>query len=200
MEKEAKEKTAFITQKGLFEFNVMPYGLTNAPATFQRLMDIVLAGLKCQCCLVYIDDVVIYSPTFEQHLVDLEKVFQALNDAQLRLKGSKCCFFRKEMKYLEHVVTPDGVKPDPALVKAVAEFPQPQTIKDVQSFLSLSGYYRRFIKDYAKIAEPLFKQLRQLNDRNYHLYWNSNCAMAFQTPKKKLTCAPIMSTPNFKEP
>ena len=95
MDKESKEKTAFITHKGHYEFNVMPYGLTNAPATFQRLMDIVLAGLKWQCCLVYIDDVVIYSPTFEQHLVDLEKVFQALSDAQLTLKASKCCFCRK---------------------------------------------------------------------------------------------------------
>ena len=200
MDKESKEKTAFITHKGLYEFNVMPYGLTNAPATFQRLMDIVLAGLKWQCCLVYIDDVVIYSPTFEQHLVDLEKVFQALSDAQLTLKASKCCFCRKEMKYLGHVVTPDGIKPDPALVKAVSDFPQPQTIKDVQSFLGLSGYYRRFIKDYAKIAEPLFKQLRQLKDRNYHLNWTSNCTIAFQALKKKLTCAPIMSTPNFNEP
>jgi hypothetical protein len=160
MDKESKEKTAFITHKGLYEFNVMPYGLTNAPATFQRLMDIVLAGLKWQSCLVYIDDVIIYSPTFEQHLIDLRNVFQAISDANLTLKASKCCFCRKEMKYLGHIVTQEGIKPDPTLVKAVSEFPQPKTIKDVQSFLGLSGYYRRFIKDYSKMAEPLFKQLR----------------------------------------
>ena len=200
MDKESKEKTAFITHKGLYEFNVMPYGLTNAPATFQRLMDIVLAGLKWQSCLVYIDDVVIYSPTFEQHLIDLTNVFQALREANLTLKASKCCFCRKEMKYLGHIVTQDGIKPDPTLTKAVSNFPQPKTIKDVQSFLGLSGYYRRFIKDYAKIAEPLIKQLRQLKERNYHLNWNSQCTIAFETLKKKLTNAPIMSTPNFKEP
>ncbi|CAF3658765.1 unnamed protein product [Rotaria socialis] len=92
MDKNSREKTAFVTHKGLFEFNVMPFGLTNAPATFQRLMDIVLAGLKWQCCLVYIDDVVIFSPTFEQHIVDLEKVFQALQSANLTLKASKCTY------------------------------------------------------------------------------------------------------------
>lgn len=200
MSKESKEKTAFITHKGLYEFNVMPYGLNNAPATLQRLMDIVLAGLKWQSCLVYIDDIVIYSPTFEQHLTDLSNVFQALRDANLTLKISKCCFCRKEMKYLGHIITQNGIKPDPSLTKAVSKFPQPKTIKDVQSFLGLSGYYRRFIKDYAKIAEPLLKQLRQLKDKNYHLKWTAECTTAFENLKKKLTDAPIMSTPNFKEP
>ena len=200
MDKDSKEKTAFITHKGLYEFNVMPYGLTNAPATFQRLMDVVLAGLKWQCCLVYIDDVIIYSPTFDQHLNDLKEVFQTLREANLTLKASKCYFCRREMKYLGHIITQDGIKPDPTLIKAVSDFPQPKTIKDVQSFLGLSGYYRRFIKDYAKIAEPLNKQLRQLKDKNYHLNWTSECTNALETLKKKLTNAPIMSTPNFKEP
>jgi hypothetical protein len=200
MDKESRQKTAFITHKGLYEFNVMPYGLTNAPATFQRLMDIVLAGLKWQCCLVYIDDIVIYSSNFEQHLIDLRNVFLALREANLTLKASKCCFCRKEMKYLGHIVTQDGIKPDPALIKAVAHFPQPKTIKDVQSFLGLSGYYRRFIRNYSKIAEPLLKQLRQLQDRNYHLNWNPDCQLAFEALKEKLTQAPIMSTPNFDEP
>ncbi len=199
MEKESKEKTAFITHKGLYEFNVMPYGLTNAPATFQRLMDIVLAGLKWQCCLVYIDDVVIYSPTFDQHLNDLKEVFQTLREANLTLKASKCYFCRREMKYLGHVITQDGIKPDPSLTQAVSDFPQPQTIKDVQSFLGLSGYYRRFIKDYAKIAEPLINQLRKLKEKNNHLNWTVECTVAFEALKKRLTNAPIMSTPNFKE-
>ena len=150
MDKESQEKTAFVTHKGLFEFNVMPYGLTNAPATFQRLMDIVLAGLKWQCCLVYIDDVVIYSPTFEQHLVDLENVFQALKDANLTLKTSKCHFCRREMRYLGHIITQNGIKPDPDLIKSVTHFPQPKKVKDVQSFLGLTGYYRRFIKKLCK--------------------------------------------------
>ncbi|CAF4360607.1 unnamed protein product [Rotaria sp. Silwood2] len=104
------------------------------------------------------------------------------------------------MKYLGHIVTQDGIKPDPTLTKAVTDFPQSRTIKDVQSFLGLTGYYRRFIKDYSKIAEPLIKQLRQLKERNYHLNWTPECTTAFETLKSKLVNAPIMNTPNFNEP
>jgi transposase InsO family protein len=200
MDKNSQEKTAFVTHKGLFQFNVMPFGLTNAPATFQRLMDIVLAGLKWQCCLVYIDDVVIYSPTFEQHLIDLRNVFQALQSANLTLKASKCQFCRREMRYLGHVITQHGIKPDPDLTKSVTNFPQPKKVKDVQSFLGLTGYYRRFIKDYAKIAEPLFKQLRNAQKSNHHLQWSQECTYAFEALKMKLTNAPIMNTPNFEKP
>ncbi|CAF1158517.1 unnamed protein product, partial [Adineta ricciae] len=200
MDKNSREKTAFVTHKGLYEFNVMPFGLTNAPATFQRLMDVVLAGLKWQCCLVYIDDVVIYSPTFEQHLVDLENVFQALKEANLTLKASKCQFCRQEMHYLGHVVTSKGIKPDPNLIKSVIEFPQPKKIKDIQSFLGLTGYYRRFIQNYSKLAEPLLRQLRIAQGSNYHLEWTADCTTAFETLKNKLTNAPVMNTPNFEQP
>ena len=200
MEEKSREKTAFITHKGLYEFKVMPYGLTNAPATFQRLMDIVLAGLKWQCCLVYIDDVIIYSPTFEQHVEDLKRVFGALRSAKLTLKTSKCHFCRRETKYLGHVITSDGVKPDPDLIKSVVNFPRPENIRDVQSFLGLTGYYRRFIQNYAKIAEPLIKQLRYATTGNHHLQWSEECSEALNTLKKKLTTAPIMNTPNFEQP
>ena len=200
MEKESRERTAFVTHKGLFEFNVMPFGLTNAPATFQRLMDIVLAGLKWQCCLVYIDDVVIYSPTFEQHVKDLEKVFEALKAANLTLKASKCQFCRQEMRYLGHIITQNGIKPDPELIKSVIEFPEPKRVKDVQSFLGLTGYYRRFIKDYAKIAEPLLEQLRKAQQSNHHLQWSHQCTQAMKTLKERLTNSPIMNTPNFNYP
>ncbi|CAF4944880.1 unnamed protein product, partial [Rotaria socialis] len=163
-------------------------------------MDIVLAGLKWQCCLVYIDDVVIFSPTFEQHIVDLEKVFQALQSANLTLKASKCQFCRREMRYLGHIITQNGIKPDPDLIKSVTNFPQPKKIKDVQSFLGLTGYYRRFIKDYSKIAEPLQQQLRNSQKGNHHLNWSRGCTDAFEILKKRLTNAPIMNTPNFEQP
>ncbi|CAF4231076.1 unnamed protein product [Rotaria sp. Silwood2] len=200
MDKDSRRKTAFVTHKGLFEFNVMPFGLTNAPATFQRLMDMVLAGLKWQCCLVYIDDVVIFSPTFEQHLIDLEKVFEALKSANLTLKTSKCQFCRREMRYLGHIITQEGIKPDSNLIKSVSNFPQPKKIKDVQSFLGLTGYYRRFIKDYSKIAEPLTQQLRNNQKGNHQLKWSKECTNAFEALKEKLTTAPIMNTPNFNQP
>lgn len=199
MDAESREKTAFITHKGLYEFKVMPYGLTNAPATFQRLMDSVLAGLKWKCCLVYIDDVIIYSPTFEQHMEDLTSVFRTIEAANLTLKINKCHFCQKEMKYLGHVITRTGIKPDPDLIKAVTNFPQPTKIRELQSFLGLTGYYRRFIKNYAKIAEPLLKQLRNSSHNNHHLQWSRECAQAFETLKAKLTTAPIMNTPNFNQ-
>ncbi|CAF1623482.1 unnamed protein product [Rotaria magnacalcarata] len=200
MDKDSRQKTAFVTHKGLFEFNVMPFGLTNAPATFQRLMDIVLAGLKWQCCLVYIDDVVIFSPTFVQHMTDLEKVFQALQAANLTLKAAKCQFCRREMRYLRHIITQNGIKPDPDLIKSVTNFPQPQKIKDVQSFLVLTGYYCRFIKDCSKIVEPLLQQLRNSQQVNHQLKWSKECTNAFETLKKRLTNVPIMNTPNFEQP
>ncbi len=113
MSKRSQEKTAFITHDGLYEFKVMPFGLTNAPATFQRFMDVVLAGLKWKCLLVYLDDICIFSRSFDNHLEDVREVFQRIREAQLKLKPKKCYLFQKEIKYLGHVVTVEGIKPDP---------------------------------------------------------------------------------------
>ncbi|CAF3093817.1 unnamed protein product, partial [Rotaria sp. Silwood2] len=135
MDASSKALTAFVTHKGLFECTVMLFGLTNAPATFQRLMNIVLSGLKWQCCLVCLDDIIVYSSTFEQHLEDLRKVFLALADANLTRKASKCNFCRREMKFLGHLITPDGIKPDPGLIATIEKFPEPTNIKAVQAFL-----------------------------------------------------------------
>jgi transposase InsO family protein len=199
MDANSKPMTAFVTHKGLFECAVMPFGLTNAPATFQRLMDNVLAGLKWQCCLVYLDDIIIYSPTFDQHLIDLRSVLLALAGAHLTLKASKCNFCRPEMTFLGHLVTPDGIKPDPGLTATITQFPQPQKIKDVQAFLGLTGYYRRFIQNYAKITEPLLQLLRSQNSttRNIPFTWNEECTTAFETLKKRLVSPPIMHPPDF---
>ena len=180
----------------------MPFGLTNAPATFQRLMDVVLAGLKWQCCLVYLDDIIVYSPTFEQHLRDLQSVFQALARAQLTLKPPKCNFCRAEMKFLGHMITADGIKPDPGLTSTITQFPPPTTVKQVQAFLGLTGYYRRFIRNYAKTAEPLLKLLRSPTSTSRHpsLPWNTDCTTAFQILKHRLVSPPIMQSPNFSFP
>ena len=113
MSEKDKDKTSFITDDGLFRFNVMAFGLTNAPATFQRYMDAVLAGLKWNILLVYIDDILVYSPTFESHLHDLETVFDRLIDANLQLKPSKCHLFQRELVYLDHLVSAEGIKPNP---------------------------------------------------------------------------------------
>ncbi len=127
-------------------------------------------------------------------------MFQELKSANLTLKASKCQFCRREMSYLGHVITQNGIKTDPDLIKSVRNFPQPKKIKDVQSFLGLTGYYRRFIKDYVKLAEPLLKQLRNSQKSNHHLQWTQECNQKFEILKKELTKAPIMNTPNFEQP
>ncbi len=119
MDPEDREKTAFISEQGLFEFNVMPFGLCNAPATFQRLMDAVLAGLKWTCCLVYLDDIIIFSKTFDEHLEHLAQVLGRIQEAGLMLKTSKCYFARDRIPYLGHIVSAEGIEPDPSKIKAV---------------------------------------------------------------------------------
>ena len=124
MEKDSKEKTAFITDSGLYQFNVMSFGLTNAPATFQRYMDAVLAGLKWNSILVYLDDIIIFSPSFEQHVLDLRAVFVRLQNANLRLKASKCMFCKNQIKYLGHIISADGIQMDPAKIKEPSTYLQ----------------------------------------------------------------------------
>lgn len=156
VEGKSRPKTAFISHCGLFQFKVLPFGLSNAPATFQRVMNTVLAGLIYKCCAVYLDDIVIASPTFEQHLEDLREVLLRLQTAGLSLKLSKCQFCLSELIFLGYRVTPKGISPNPAKVKAVTEFRTPKDTKDVRGFLGLTGYYRRFIPGYASKAETAF--------------------------------------------
>ena len=152
-----QQKTAFSTPQGHFEFNVMPFGLTNTPATFQRLMECVLAGLLGEECLIYLDDVIVFSVSFKQHMDRLARVFAALEKAQLKLKLIECHFVQKEIKYLGHFVSEKGIAPDPSKIEAVSSYPPPQTPKELKQFLGLSNYYRHFIPNYANIAEPLNK-------------------------------------------
>ncbi|XP_056332072.1 retrovirus-related Pol polyprotein from transposon 297 [Danio aesculapii] len=155
MAESSKPKAAFASHCGLFQFRVLPFGLCNAPATFQRLMNSVLAGLIYKSCAVYLDDIVVASPTFEQHIEDLKDVFLRLRSAGLTMKLAKCQFCRKEMKFLGYRVCPDGILPDQEKVSAVLNFETPKNVRQVRQFLGLSGYYIRFIQDYARHAEPL---------------------------------------------
>ena len=150
-----REKTAFTTRHGLFEFQVMPFGLCNAPGTFQRLMEFVLAGLQWQTCLVYLDDVIVYSRDFDEHLKRLREVFEGLRQASLKLKPSKCFLLQPRVPYLGHVISAEGVKTDPEKVKAVQQWPVPSKVTDVRSFLGSASYYQRFIKNFEEIAAPL---------------------------------------------
>ena len=196
---ESVEKTAFVTPQGLYEFRVMPFGLTNAPAAFQRLMQKVLMGLNPEegedYVAVYIDDVLVFSRTLEDHLEHLRLVIDCLQQAGLKLKPSKCHFVREEVEYLGHLITPQGLKPNPRLVTAVRDFPVPQNLKQLRQFLGLSSYYRRFIPKFAKIAQPL----HGLTRKDTAFDWGTACQEAFEALKRKLTEAPVLAYPSFDE-
>ena len=173
----------------------MPFGLTNAPPTFQRLMECVLAGMTYEQCLIYLDDIIVFSTSFEQHLQRLQTVFQHLAKVGLKLKGKKCHFVKSEVRYLGHIVSKKGIEADPEKLHAMQNYPVPRDIKELKQFLGLTNYYRRFIQGYSSIAAPLHK-LTSKSAGGY--YWNDNCQAAFQTLKQKLISPPILAYPNFK--
>ena len=193
---ESRPKTAFISHVGLFQFRVLPFGLCNAPATFQRLMNTALAGLIYKTCAVYLDDIVVASPTFEQHLKDLEEVLKRLKTAGLSLKLKKCQFCLSELTFLGYRITPSGIKPDEDKIKAVIEFKAPSTVKHVRQFLGLTGYYRRFVPNYARHAEPL----HALTRKDAVFRWDDKCQEAMETLKEYVTSAPVLRFPDFTRP
>ncbi|XP_054154595.1 uncharacterized protein LOC128953145 [Oppia nitens] len=184
-----RPKTAFITPDGLYQFKVMPFGLTNAPATFQRYMQKVLRNVLYQFVVVYLDDIIIFSNTFDEHLRHVESVLKLIREYDLRLGIEKCEFLCKEVKYLGHIVSSDGIKPDEDKIKSVKAFPIPKKVRDVQSFLGLANYYRVFVQDYAFVAEPLTNLLR----KDVKFNWDIKCQKAFDELKNRLITAPILA-------
>ena len=191
---DSKAKTAFCTRSGLYEYNVMSFGLCNAPATFQRMMEKILNGLHWQVCMVYLDDILVYGKTFQETLERLELVFIRLRAANLKLKPKKCSLFSKSVLYLGYVIGRNGVHTDPAKIKAVKDFEKPKDVQGVRKFLGLTNYYRKFVKDYAKIAYPL-NRLLDKKGKGVPFIWNIDCDKAFDTLKQKLVSAPILSLP-----
>ncbi len=153
-----RSKTAFITRSGVYVFKVLPMGLCNAPSTFQRGMDMVLKDLVGKCCFVYLDDVIVFSRSFEEHLQHLEAVLVRFAEFNLQMKLNKCKFARKEILFLGHVVSGEGTKPNPELVRAIREAPAPRDAKGVTRFLCTVGYYSPFIFDFADVSKP-FRRL-----------------------------------------
>ena len=192
----SRDKTAFISHAGLFEYNVMSFGLTNAPLNFQRLMSRVLHGLEWKVCLIYIDDIIVFSKTFDEHLSRLSLVFNRLREANLKLKPSKCHFARRSVKFLGFLVSSEGVSPDPDKLAVVKSFPIPRNVKDVRSFLGLCNYYRRFVEGFAQIASPL----NHLTRKNVSFAWTSDCDLAFNKLKNRLCSPPILTYPDFTRP
>ncbi|XP_036001790.1 uncharacterized protein LOC118565513 [Fundulus heteroclitus] len=187
----ARKAAAFCSRNGLFEWNVMPFGLCNAPATFQRLMDRVLAGMQWETCLVYLDDIIVLGRDVPEMLERLGQVFHRLHQANLKLKPAKCFLFRRQVAYLGHIVSEDGVATDPSKVQKVQEWHTPSSIQEVRRFIGLASYYRRFVKDFASIAEPL----HNLTKKHARFQWSEECQEAFDKLKHLLTTAPVLGFP-----
>ena len=207
MAEECTAYTAFTCGPlGFYECDTMPFGATNAPATFQRLMHDCLGDLNMNWCIVYLDDIIIFSDTKEEHLKRLEALFQKLSTAGLKLKPSKCFFFREEIEYLGHVVSGKGIATNPKKVEAVTKWPTPKTVYDVRSFLSFVGYYRRFIKDFSKIAKPIREVITGLENQSKRtakktfVEWTEAADSAFEHLKKLCTSTPILAYPDYKLP
>ena len=195
MDEASKEKTAFCTKYGLYQFNVMPFGLCNAPGTFERLMETVLRGMQWERAVLYLDDIIIFSNTISEQMDRLEEVFDRLQKANLTLKPSKCHFFQKQVEFLGHIVDKDGVHTDPKKIEVIKNWEIPTRVKEVRAFLGITGYYRRFIKDYGQIAKPL----HELTEKGQNFKWTHESNQAFESLKTALTTSPILGYPSQKE-
>lgn len=192
-----REKTAFSTTQGHFEFTRMPFGLKNAPATFQRAMNYILGDYIGHICYVYLDDVIIVGYNLKNHLENIEKVLKRLSDFNLKIQLDKCEFLKRETEFLGHIITSNGIKPDPTKISRILDWKLPTSQKEIKQFLGLTGYYRRFIRNYAKLAKPLTKFLKKdtiidPNDKEY--------ANAFDELKLILTSDQVLAYPDFESP
>lgn len=160
-------KTAFTVEGGHYEFLRMPFGLKTAPATFQRLMNTILKDYINKICLVYLDDIIIFSTSFQEHEDSIRLIFKRLEEANLKVQLDKSEFFKRETEFLGHVITQNGIKPNPKKIECVVNFPIPKTTKQIKQFLGLTGYYRKFIKDYSLIAKPITTFLKKKCTKKY---------------------------------
>ena len=194
MDEDAQEKSSFCTRTGLYKWKVLSFGLTNGPATFQRLMERVLKGLHWSILMVYLDDILIYGTSIPQVIARLETVFKRLDEANLKLKPKKCHLFQKQLLFLGFQISEQGVHTDPSKVQAIKDFNTPKTVSEVRTWLGVTGYYRKFVKDYATLAFPL----NRLLDKDLPFQWTKACDEAFIALKNSLITAPILGMPSLE--
>ena len=203
MHPDDREKTAFTTHRGLFEFNVMPFGLCNAPATFENMMETMLRGLLWKNCLVYLDDIIVFGNTREQCLSNLTQVMDRLRSYNLRLKPKKCKFFRRSVEYLGRIVSGSGISADPGKLEAVASWSTPRDAKEVRSFLGFCSYYRDFIPGFAEVSAPLQALVvgkRKGMSKPPPFVWTEAAGIAFLKLKELFTITPVLSYPTEDDP
>ena len=174
----------------------MPFGLKNAPATFQRLMNEILRDYINKTCVVYLDDILIFSTSLQEHLNAIREIFDVLEKKNLKIQIDKCNFLKRETEFLGHVLTKDGMKPNPNKIKVIEKLELPRTERQIKSFLGITGYYRKFIKDYAKVAQPITKYLKKgvrINTKD------PTYIEAFEKLKNLISTHPILRFPNFEK-
>ncbi|MCG7868952.1 MAG: DDE-type integrase/transposase/recombinase [Candidatus Thiodiazotropha taylori] len=184
-------KSAFVCKYGHYEMTRMPFGLNSAASTFQRTMELALQGLQWITCLIYIDDIIVYGRNFEEHIARVEEVLERIKTAGLKLKPNKSNMFQTSVVFLGHVVSKEGVKPNPANIAKVVDWPQPKTAKQIRQFVALGSYYRRFVKDYASMVKPMV----ELTKKGKRFNWDETCDSSFQAVKKALISADVMGYP-----
>jgi hypothetical protein len=190
----AIERSAFVTPYGHYEFLRMPFGLCNAPATFQRAMNELFEDLIGEGVLVYLDDINIYSETFDEHILMISEVLERIRGANLLIKPKKCQLGMEQMEYLGFIIGKDGVIADPKKIEAITKYPRPETPGDVRSFLGLAQFYRRFIRNFSTIAVPLY----ELTKGTTQYTWNQPQERAFAELKKRMSEPPVLARPNFE--
>jgi len=191
MTQRSRERSAFCTRRGLYQFTRMPFGLSNAPASFCRLMQIILHDLLYVCCICYLDDIIVFGETPEQLTENLDRVFTRLKEKGLKAKPSKCVLFRSPIDFLGHMVSADGIQPQPDKLAAVRDWPTPHCLRDVRAFYGLASYYRKFVKDFAKIAVPLSRMIK----KNTPFTWTDETQQSFEDLKRALLDVDTLAYP-----
>jgi hypothetical protein len=193
LELASRKYTAFITPFGVFEFKVMPFGLSNAPAAFSRYISRLLGPFHFDFVVIYIDDIAIYSKTLEEHLKHLEIVFQTLRSANLKLKLTKCAFLQTEFRFLGLLVTEQGLKPDPRKVEVLLRWEAPRTVHEIRQFMGLASYFRRFVPQFSAVARPI----QALLGKGKRFIWDEACQQAFEQLRKAIVSAPTLKIADF---
>jgi len=187
----SRARSAFVTPDGLYQFKRLPFGLQASPPNFQRLMDRVLKDLQWEECLCYLDDILIFGRTFEEHCDRLGRVLEAIGDAGLTLNPKKCIFGAREVKFLGHLVSYEGIKPNPAKIEAIKDFPRPESATQLRGFLGMASFFRKFVKNFADIARPLHNLLKK--DADVEKDWSEEHDLAMEELKERLVTAPVLT-------
>ncbi|CAF4563297.1 unnamed protein product, partial [Didymodactylos carnosus] len=192
IQQQDKEKTAFVTQDGLYQFEVLSMGLMNAPPTFQRVMNNIIGYKRWDYVVVYLDDILIFSNSFEEHIKHLQEVFGVLSEHQFMLNLDKCSLAKQAIDFLSHTITEDSIIPSKERIQAIIAIPQPKTLAQANKFIGKIGWYRKFIPKFAKIAAPIHKVTNKIKRKKHEFYWHDAQIQAANKLKQLLTEEPLL--------